>query len=581
MTHLVAGVMMELDKWRFAVSAALLIGYLYPAAMANETLLIDGHIYTANPSTPWVQALSIKGTRIEAVGTDRELTAHRGSKSKIIDLHGRTVIPGIVDSHLHLIEGARALHGFNLCNPESNITPDDVGSVTETIRAYAATHPADKVLFGRGDFSSVPPTTPTHEYLDRIVNDRPVVFLNASGHALWLNAAALAMSGISDQPITDPEEERGVIRDASGHPSGVVLEAGMRPVFRAVADRVPVEDTLAMLRAATRYLNRYGITSVVNAMGNLAELRLYAALKDHGDLTVRTRTALGSVGQLHLTPAFLHDLEEARRLYNDRWVSANLVKLFADGGSGLIPPLVYEPRQYAELVKEFDRRGYQIMTHAARDDSVRMILDTYEEVARINGSRDRRFRIEHAFLVREADIPRFSRLSTIDATQPVACCSASGGQGYDPANHEPTDRWRSILASGALLAFSSDWPSTWPPDPFVGMQQATTRQVWRAENPGATGQPFDGAGQGGAVVTPGAYYVPEESIAVTDAVDAYTRGSAYASFLEDTVGTLEPGKEADLVVLSQDLFAVPREQIGKTHALMTMVGGKIVFSAKP
>ena len=165
-------------------------------------------------------------------------------------------------------------------------------------------------------------------------------------------------------------------------------------IERAVAERVPLEDKLAMLKAATRYLNGYGITSVVNATGNLGEIRLFAALRDRGELTVRTRTSFGSVAvPHHLTAGLLADLEEARRLYHDDWVAANLVKFFADGSTGLIPPLVYTPEAYQELVMEFDRLGYQIMTHAARNDSVHMILDTYERVEQSHGPRDRRLRI--------------------------------------------------------------------------------------------------------------------------------------------------------------------------------------------
>ena len=152
----------------------------------------------------------------------------------MIDLHGQTVIPGIV-SHTHMLFGAYALHGLNLSTPEYSITPDKPDLLVERLRAYAAAHPDDAVLFGRADFSTVPPTTPTHALLDRAVADRPVVIHNTSEHAFWLNSAALRMAGITDRPVPDRDEERGVIRDASGHPSGVLLEAGMMLANRAVA----------------------------------------------------------------------------------------------------------------------------------------------------------------------------------------------------------------------------------------------------------------------------------------------------------------------------------------------------------
>jgi predicted amidohydrolase YtcJ len=318
---------------------------------------------------------------------------------------------------------------------------------------------------------------------------------------------------------------------------------------------------------------------VVNATGDLAEIKLYGTLRDRGTLSVRTRTSFGAVAvQHHLTPAFMADLEQARQLYHDDWVSANLVKFFADGGTGLIPPLVYSARDYEHLVMELDSRGFQIMTHALRTDSVHMILDTYERLERAHGVRDRRLRIEHADLVEAADVPRFAKLKVIADMQPTFCCGEDGGN-YDPTDEVVSDRWHSLQESGAVLAFSSDWPCTWPPNPFVSIQETATRQVWKsADTANVAGGSLDGAGQGGAVIT-GAAYTPEERISVADAVRAYTQGSAYAAFSDGQVGTLEVGKLADLAVLSQDIFSVPPETIGKTRVVTTMVGGKIVYSA--
>jgi hypothetical protein len=274
------------------------------------------------------------------------------------------------------------------------------------------------------------------------------------------------------------------------------------------------------------------------------------------------------------------DLEQARQLYHDEWVSANLVKFFADGGTGLIPPLVYTPQNYEHLVMELDSRGFQIMTHALRTDSVHMILDTYERLEQAHGARDRRLRIEHADVVEAADVPRFAKLKVIADMQPTFCCGEDGGN-YDPTDEVVSDRWHSLKESGAVLAFSSDWPCTWPPDPFVSIQETATRQVWKsADTANVAGGSLDGAGQGGAVTT-GAAYTPEERISVADAVRAYTQGSAYAAFSDGQVGTLEVGKLADLAVLSQDIFSVPPETIGKTRVVTTMVGGKIVYSAPP
>jgi predicted amidohydrolase YtcJ len=562
----------------FAFLFFAMLGVSVPrVSSAADTILIHGHIYTGNAQAPWAQALSITGTRIEAIGTDQEILARRQAKTEVIDLRGQTVIPGISDSHTHMWYGAMELHGFNLSAPESSITPDNTDAFISKIKAFAASHPNDKILIGRADFGTVPPAVPTRELLDRAVSDRPLILHNTSEHALWVNGKALAFAGITDQPVTDPAEERNIIRDASGRPSGLLLEAAMELVERAVFALLSRDEKLALLRDASHYLNRYGITSVVNATGSLPEIELYAALRDRGELTVRTRTSFGAVAVNHrLSPQFLADLEKARTQYHDDWVSANLVKFFADGGSGMIPPLTYDPAEYKKIVLDLDKRGYQVMTHALRGDSAHMVLDTYEDVEKANGPRDRRFRMEHAELFPADDLLRFAKLSVLVSTQPSFCCSDIGSN-FDPQDKTPTDRWHSLEESGATLAFGSDWPCTWPPDPFAGIQQAILRTVWHSAAAGAIlGGPFDGAGQGGAVPTLSSY-VPEESVTVEQAVHAYTLGSAYARFSEDRLGTLETGKEADLAVLSQDIFSVPHGQISKTHVSMTMVGGRVVF----
>jgi predicted amidohydrolase YtcJ len=565
-----------MTKQRACLCALILL--LLPALLpASDTLLIHGHVYTGNAKAPWAQAVAITGTRIDAVGSDQEILARRQPKTQVIDLQGRTVIPGISDSHAHMWFGAMALHGINLSTPEFSITPDTADTLVEKIKSYAASRPEGKILFGRADFSMTPPSTPLHDLLDRAVPDRPLIIHHTSEHALWVNAKALELAGINDKPVADPSEEKYIIRDASGRPSGVLLEAAMEIVERAVFAAVPREEKLALLREASHFLNRSGVTSVVNATGNLAEIELYATLRDRGQLTVRTRTSFGAVAVNHrLTPEFLADLEKARSLYHDDWVSANLVKFFADGGSGMIPPLTYTPDEYKKLVLELDKRGFQIMTHALRGDSVQMVLDTYEAVEKQNGPRDRRFRLEHADIVAAQDLPRFTKLSVLLSMQPSFCCSDIGAN-FDPQDKTPTDRWNSLQQSGALLAFGSDWPCTWPPDPFLSIQETVRRQVWRSPNPNSSpGWIFDGAGQAGSV-TSMEVYVPEEQITVEQAVNAYTKGSAFARFSDDRLGTLEPGKEADIAVLSQDIFSVAHEEIAKTKVWMTMVGGKIVF----
>ena len=547
--------------------------------LASDTILIHGHIYTGNPTAPWAEALAISGTRIDAVGTDREILSHRLPNTQVIDLQGRTVIPGFSDSHTHLWLGALALHGLNLSTPEESITPDEnPDELVRRLKAYAANHRSEKILFARADFYTEPPRMPTRELLDRAVSDRPVVVHNSSEHALWVNSRALTLAGIDDQPLKNPEEEKYVVRDASHRPTGMLMEAAMRPMERVVDSLLSREEKLQLLRAAALHLNSYGITSVTNASGDLKEIELYAELRDRGELTVRTKTAFGSIGSVHhLTPEFLADLERARSLYHDDWVSANLVKFFADGGTGAIPPLMYEPAEYKKLVLDLDKRGYQIMTHTYRPDTAHMVAQTYEEVEKANGPRDRRMRLEHADFVPAQDIPLLAQWSLIPSMQPAFCCDKEGTN-YDPQEHRTTDRWQSMEKNHVALAFGSDWPCTWPADPLIGIQEAVTRHVWRKPDghddfPGGV---FDGAGQAGSIAT-AQTYAPEERLTVEQAVDAYTRGAAYARFSGDPLGTLAPGKEADLAVLLHNIFAVKAEEISKAHVVLTMVGGKVVF----
>jgi hypothetical protein len=264
------------------------------------------------------------------------------------------------------------------------------------------------------------------------------------------------------------------------------------------------------------------------------------------------------VGAKHaIKPQFLADLEKARKTYHDDWVSANLVKFFADGAGG--PPL-YDPAEYKALVVELDKRGYQIMTHAIGAGPAHMVVDGYEEIEKTNGARDRRLRVEHAMNVTFPDVARMGKMGVTASMQSAFCC-------FNDAPNAPSNVWQTMEKSGVNLVFGSDWPCSWPPDPFEGIRQAVQRDVRQLfVNPNTPrGAPT---------------YSPKERLTVEQALAAYTRGGAYARFSENQIGTLEPGKEADLAVLSQDIFAAQPAEIGKTRVVMTMVGGKTVFEQR-
>jgi predicted amidohydrolase YtcJ len=543
--------------------APLFLSLAGQALFSSDTVLVNGHIYTANAQTRWAQALAITGDKIDAVGSNAEIAGRRSANTKVIDLQGKTVIPGITDGHVHLWFGALALHGFNLSTPESNITPKDSDLLLGKIKDYAARHPQDAVIFGRVQFitdfspsgNSYEKPAVTHQLLDRALPGRPLVIHDVSEHALWLNQKALDLAHISDAPFSDPGIEGNILRDAHGHRSGVVMEGAMEVVEQALPDP-PLETKFEWLAQAMHYLNSFGITSATMATGSLADIELYGKLRDRGLLTLRTRTAFGAVAvNHHLTPQFLADLEKARSGYHDAWVSANLVKFFSDG---LTDPPVYTQEELNKLFAELDKRGYQLMTHSIGVDSARMVLNAYQNAEKINGPRDRRFRMEHADYLNPEDVPRFRQLSVIASMQPGFCCNAGA---LGPVK---IDTWNSLLKAGARVTFSSDWPCTWPPDPMAAIEETMTREVLREITP---------HGPVGEIK----YDQPQERLSAEQSVQAYTRDAAYANFAEKTTGTLEPGKFADLAVLSRDIFSAKPAEVGKTRVTMTMVGGKIVF----
>src|SRR5579859_5498258 len=213
---------------------------------ADTTLLLHGHIYTGDTTHPWAQAVAINGSHIEAVGSDAQVQQHRRSGAHVVDLKGRTVIPGMIDSHMHMFFGAMELRGFNLSEPDHSVTPDHPEALVAAIKAFADQHREARILIGRADFNTTPPDVPTAALLDRAVPDRPVIVHCTSEHALWVNSAALKLAGITDEPVADPEEERNVIRDASGHPSGLLLEAAQELMARAVLKQLSTEEKLAL-----------------------------------------------------------------------------------------------------------------------------------------------------------------------------------------------------------------------------------------------------------------------------------------------------------------------------------------------
>ncbi len=546
-----------------------------PKGQPADLLFLHSRIYTCNPSRPWVQALAIRGERILAVGSDNELASFRGPRTRVIDLGGRMAMPGIIDSHIHFLDGSLALDQFALDDAHS------VAEIQRRVKAYALAHPNRPWLLGRGWYYEVfkPSGLPTKQLLDEIIPDRPVVIECFDGHSVWVNSRALTLARITrDTP--DPKESGVVVgtivRDPeTGEPTGVLKEAAMGLV-RRVVPQPSRQEKLQALRRGLQEAGRHGLTSVLNATGSLEEMELYAELQRGGELALRTTTALGM--QPQLTEKTLDLYEEARRRFQDEWVRGGVIKAFADGvveshTAAMLEPyadapklsgsLNHAPDEFRKLVVELDRRHFQIITHAIGDRAIRTVLDAYNAAEQTNGPRDRRFRIEHIEIIDPADIPRFGWLGVIASMQPYHCYPDADtldvwARNIGPARLPYSFAWHDLAAAGARLAFGSDWPVV-SLDPFIGIQNAVTRQDQNGQPPGG--------------------WVGRQKVTLEQALAAYTRDAAFAEFEENLKGSLEPAKLGDVIVLSQNLFEISPLEIHKTTVQLTMVGGKIVYQA--
>jgi predicted amidohydrolase YtcJ len=334
---------------------------------------------------------------------------------------------------------------------------------------------------------------------------------------------------------------------------------------------------LEALRAGLKWANRHGVTRVHSAGGDFQELDLYNALRQGGELTVRFYVAYFQDPPV-LRPQDLHAIEAAHKKYHDEWIDTNAVKFMIDGvveshTAAMLEPysddpalegkLFWEPEKYKAAVVELDKRGFQLFTHAIGDYGVRTALDAYENAEKVNRTSDRRPRIEHIETATAADIPRFGKLGVIASMQPLhsypdADTLEVWARNAGPDRASRAWAWKSIGDQGGRLAFGSDWPVV-TLNPWEGVQTAVTRQT------------IDGK--------PGAGFVPDERLTVAETVEGYTLGAAFAARREESEGSLEIGKLADLIIVSQNIFEIDPHKIGETRVLTTMVGGRIVYRA--
>jgi predicted amidohydrolase YtcJ len=527
-----------------------------------ETVYFNGRIHTMDPAGPTVEAISIGGGRVVRAGGARELLADLSPGTATVDLGGRAVIPALTDAHAHFLDLAALATSVDLTGAAS---PEHV---LEKVAERLAAGPKGSWIIGRGWDQNVwrGAAYPNRRALDRLAPERPVYLVRVCGHAALANGAALRLAGISRR-TPDPPGGR-ILRDAGGEPTGILLDGALDLVTDAIPTPGRDEKKHLMIEAARRCLAA-GLVGV-HEMGIAAgDVSLYEELAASGELPLRITGYLSSDD-----PAIGPLLEAGpRRGRGDGLFRIVGAKFYADGSLGarsaaLLDDYADDPGNRGILMRPPDElyrsilpwraKGFQIAVHAIGDAAVRETLDVFE---RLGGGPRARDRIEHAQVVSPADVPRFATLGVIPSMQFTHCTSDMGwvASRLGAARIAEAYAWRSLVAAGSRIPGGSDFPVE-SIDPFLGIHAAVTRE-------NAAGGPPGGWG-------------PEERLGVEEAVAAFTVHAAYAAGVEDVAGSLAPGKVADLLVISQDIFSIPPSEIPRTRVLATILAGEVVHRAE-
>jgi predicted amidohydrolase YtcJ len=545
-----------------------------------DVVFKGGAVYTVDAARSWAQAVAVKGGRIVAVGTDDSVSDLVGPKTEVHDLRGRMLLPGFQDAHVHPPSGGLEMLE---CNLSEAYTQEGYERI---VAEYANQHSDVEWIRGGGwSMDSFPGGTPTKEVLDRIVPDRPVYLPNRDGHGAWVNSRALELAGITRE-TPDPPDGR-IERDGAGEPSGTLHEGAMDLVEK-VMPRVTEEEWEEGLRVAQRYLHSLGITAWQDAIvgGSYDTLGAYTAMAGRGELTARV------VGSLwwdrHRGEEQIDELVTKRERSSVGRFKATTVKIMQDGvienfTAGLIDPYrgrdgrttsnrgmsFVEPELLKTAVTRLDADGFQVHIHAIGERAVREALDALEAARAANGPNDHRHHIAHIQVVHPDDISRFHELGVVANAQPL--WATLEGQMVNltmPFLGPERSRWQypfaSLVRSGARLAFGSDW-SVSSPNPMWEMAIAVHREVPRRY-----------ADVVGERATKEAF-LPDERLDLATAIHAFTMGSAYVNHLDDVTGSIEVGKEADLVVVDRNLFDLSLDELTDAKVQLTMLAGAPLF----
>jgi predicted amidohydrolase YtcJ len=556
-----------LKRWNPRGGAALALSGLAALVQAQtpkaDLVLKNGTVYTLDPQRPKARAVAIAGNLIRAVGTDKEVAALVGPTTRVIDLKGQTVVPGFSDSHVHLLAIGAARLGVDLQGTRS------YREVVERVAGAVKGRKAGEWIRGRGWHEgkwtepSVPTIRgfPTHDALSAVSPDNPVVLTRADGHALLVNRKVLELMGITrDTPAPKGGE---IIKDPAGRPTGILVDRAMELVH---VPKPPPEEMRRALQIALEDCVRKGITSLADAGADLDTVALYKEVVQQGKLPVRLYVMLAGLETLRR-------FEKPEIGLGEGLLTIRAVKLHADGamgsrGAALLAPYSDDPGNSGffttppETILETSRyalaHGFQVCTHAIGDRANRMVLDVYEKALReFPQVKDPRFRIEHAQILDAADVPRFARLGVIASIQGVHCPSdrpwAESRLGRTRVQEE-LYVWRKLLKAGTRIINGTDAPVE-DLSAIQNFHASVTRQD-------ATGNPPGG-------------FDPEQRMTREEALRSYTLDAAYGAFAEDSRGSIQAGKLADLVVLSKDIMTVPDGEIMRTEVIYTIVDGKV------
>lgn len=526
-----------------------------------DLIVTNAHALTQNPAQPLAEAVAVTGDRIRFVGSERDALALRRSDTKVIDAGGKTLLPGIIDSHFHLLWGSLRLDDIGLEGVQG------AQHLRAAILGYRDAHPDRAYLRGQGLSYDVLPDRRLHRRdLDEIVADRPLVLTCFDFHTVWCNTAALEAVGIL-RGATVPGGE--VVLDETGLATGELREFPAMDLAYALFPEPGAVEKLALLRRGLALASSYGITSVHNMNGDPDEFALYRALDEAGELPLRLYVPYRVTPEMPLS--VVDEAAAMRDAYRSPKLRAGALKLFMDGvvesytafltepyvGTDGCGEALFSAEHFTDLAVRADRAGLQIAVHAVGDAAVRRALDGLEVAQSVNGERDSRHRIEHIELLHPDDRGRFARLGVVASMQPYHCTRPE--LGYLPSwlRYVPKDRfndsfpWRTLRRAGAHLTFGSDWPVV-SMNPFLGIGAAVNREPWGPDLPSQA-------------------QTPAETLA------AYTTGGATTEFAEGEKGQLRAGLLADLVLLSEDVTALPPEELVNVRAELTVCGGQVVF----